>query len=198
MKKNSFFILLNCLLLCCLFTACSSFESKPTVEERFADIIGIAEVSTHLEEQVKLHHYLEDTLSKYPQLCQASLFFSWEFNDFLFEQEIELYEYIDWKSISTPRIESFAETHLEHFYKEALPYEHQLQFEGSVPDSLYELTEEWVVRIGDYLMSRDYALCNLDCDCDCVRMMLIPADAYEQTQACALNLGCKLEHWGKD
>ncbi len=198
MKTPTFFLYLNALLFCSLFTACVSIESKPKVDDRFANIIGIAEVSTHLEEQIKLRNYLEDTLSKYPQLHQDSLFFSWEFDDFLFDNDIELYEYIDWKSINSPRIESFAEQHLAQFYKDELAYESQLEVEGSIPDSLYELTEASVIRIGDYLMSRGYALCNLDCNCDCVRMMLIPDDAYEKTQTHALQLGCNLEHWGKD
>jgi hypothetical protein len=188
------------LTLCFLFliSACSLFESKPKVEERFADIIGIAEVTTHPQEQAELHKYLEDTLSKYPRLSQDSLFYSWEFDEFLYDHSIELAEYIDWKSITTPRIESFAEHRLEDFYKSETPYVRQLQFEGSIPDSLYELTEEWVIRIGDYLMERDYALCNLDCNCDCVRMMLIPDESYEKTRMHAFNLGCNLEHWGKD
>lgn len=181
-----------------LISACSLFESKPKVEERFADIIGISEVTTHPEDQVKLHQYLEDTLNKYPRLSQDSLFYSQEFDDFLYKNQIELAEYIDWKSITTPRIESFAEDRLEEFYSAELPYERQLKFEGSIPDSLYELTEEWVVRVGDYLMERDFALCNLDCNCDCVRMMLIPDESYEKTRMHAFNLGCNLEHWGKD
>lgn len=187
MRKTILFLALN---LFVLLATCG--QESLTVDKRFENIIGIGKITLSSQDYGKLHDFLSKALEKDMNNNESDLFVSQELLDFSYDSSVFLYQYFDWKEPSG-HIEDFVEQELVDKYNDTVKYISPLWVDNELPDSLVDIQYASISLIGKYLYDRGYSLINIDCDCDCYRLVLIPNRDTEKIRKFASNLSCEFE-----
>ncbi|MES2620793.1 MAG: hypothetical protein V4615_08070 [Bacteroidota bacterium] len=193
MKNRLLTILPTCfLVIITCFNNGYAQQRKVDVETTFKNILQIGKITLSANNYQKLQVFLSDTFKRNNNIDESGFFLSQEFLDFSYSSEVFIYGYTDWKEYSGS-VEDFAKKAMVDGFGDTVDYKSPLWHNGNIPDSLRQIQFASTRSIGKYLGELGYALCNIDCDCDCYRLVLIRPKDLELLQNAVTALGCQLK-----